>query len=409
MPESVPDGHGREGETGGAVHDGPSSPGHRALLSDRVASLRGTDPEVAVDVDDRTLLRMRLAAQRVADARPPGVVEAVRHLLALQAQDLRQAEWAIGSRVPGSTVEDVWAAFAAGEIVRSWPMRGTLFALAPADLHLLLALTSDRQIARAAPRNRQLGLTDADRCRAAEAARSVLSGTAADGGLGRAELLDAIGDAGVDVSGQRGAHLIGRLAYQGVLCLGPPHARTPGGPTQGFVLLGEWAPGEAPGNRADALAQLVRRYLTGHGPATERDLAWWSGLTLTEVRAGFAAIREELTEVRCGDAVFWTLGEPLPPEPGGVRALAGFDELLLGYTDRSHGLPAEHVERVVPGQNGIFFPVVVDDGRVVGTWRRVVTRGRAAVDVTPFGEVPDERLAAYEQAAAAVLAFRGEG
>ncbi len=354
-----------------------------------------------MDVDVTELRRMRLAALGLTRPRE-GVRAAVTGLLALQAQDLRQAEWAIGSRVPGSTVADVWAASAAGEVVRSWPMRGTLFATAPADLRLLLSLTAERQMRTAQPRHRQLGLTDTDVDRARDVARTELAG---GGALTRAELLAAWTVAGLDVTGQRGPHLYGRLAHQGLLCLGPPRGESAGGALQAFVLLDEWAPGEASGDRAGAVAEVVRRYLAGHGPAGERDLAWWTGLTLTEVRAGFAAVRDELTEVRCDGASLWTLGEPPPAGPDGVRALAGFDELLLGVTDRSHVLSAEHRDAVVPGGNGVFFPVLVEDGEVVGTWRRVVARGRAEVVVSPFtGPGP----ARYEHAAQAVLAFRGE-
>lgn len=358
-----------------------------------------------MDVDVRTLLRMRLAAQGLTRPLGTSVVDVVRGAFALQGQDLRQVEWAIGSRLAGSSVEDVWAAFDSGEVVRAWPMRGTLFALAPADLRLLLSLTGARQVAQTAGRHRQLGLTEADVARAGAVARAELTG---GGVLSRPELLAAFTAAGLDVSGQRGPHLYGRLAHEGLLCLGPRHGGAAGGPAQGFVLLDEWAPGESPTDRGSAVAEVVRRYLAGHGPASDRDLAWWTKLTLTEVRAGLAAVRDELTEVRCGDGVHWTLGDPPPAEPGGVLALAGYDELLLGYTDRSHGLAPEHADRVVPGQNGVFSPVVADDGQVVGTWRRVVTRGRAAVDVTPFVDVPDEVAARYEAAAAAVLVFRGD-
>ncbi|MEI4270473.1 winged helix DNA-binding domain-containing protein [Klenkia sp. LSe6-5] len=340
-----------------------------------------------VDVD--TLRRMRLSALGLTAPRPD-VVAAVRGLLAVQAQDLRQAEWALGSRVAGSTVADVWAAFAAGQVVRSWPMRGTLFATTPADLRLLLTLTAERQMRTAEPRHRQLGITPADVARAAEVARTELAG---GGALTGPELAARWAAAGLVVAGQRTPHLYGRLAHQGLLCLGPPRGETAGGPVQAFVLLDEWAPGEPPSDRAGAVAVLVRRYLAGHGPASERDLAWWSGLTLTEVRGGFAAVRDELTEVRCGDAVLWTLGDPPPAHPDGVRALAGFDELLLGHTDRSHVVTPDRFAAVVPGGNGVFLPVLVDDGEVVGAWKLV----RGAVQVTPDSAEAREAVAVAQR------------
>jgi len=353
----------------------------------------GSAVDDAVEVDVVALRRMRLAALGFTDPQP-GVGAAVRRGLALQAQDLRQAEWAIGSRVPGSVLVDIWAAFDAGEVVRSWAARGTLFATSPADLRLLLSLTAERQMRTAEPRHRQLGLTAADVDRAADVARTELAG---GGALTRAELAACWTAAGLDVAGQRTPHLYGRLAHQGLLCLGPQRGTSAGGPAQAFVLLDEWARGEPPTDRAGAVAELVRRYLAGHGPAGERDLAWWSGLTLTEVRAGFAAVRDELIEVRCGDTVLWTLGDPPPAHADGVRALAGFDELLLGFTDRSHAVTPDRFTDVVPGGNGVFLPMLVSDGEVVGTWKRA----RDGVVLSPFRDVPGA-----EQAAAAAIVFR---
>ncbi|GHE13917.1 winged helix DNA-binding domain-containing protein [Klenkia taihuensis] len=346
-----------------------------------------------MQVDVVAVRRMRLAALGLT--RPRGAVPAaVRGLLALQAQDLRQAEWAIGSRVPGSTPADVWAAFDTAAVVRSWPVRGTLFALAPDDLRLLLSLTAERQQRTAEPRHRQLGLAEEHVALAADVARAELAG---GGALTRPELAACWTAAGLDVTGQRAPHLYGRLAHRGLLCLGPARGATAGGPQQAFVLLDEWAPGEPPADRAGAVTELVRRYLAGHGPASERDLAWWSGLTLTEVRAGFAAVRDELTELHCGDRVLWTLGEPPPAAPDGTRALAGFDELVLGHTDRSLVLPEAHRDAVVPGGNGVFLPVLVEDGEVVGTWKR----GRGGAETTSFRPVPGAA-----EAVDAALAFR---
>ncbi|MCO7221349.1 winged helix DNA-binding domain-containing protein [Klenkia sp. PcliD-1-E] len=306
-------------------------------------------------IDVLTLRRMRLAALGLTRPRG-GVVGTVAGLLALQAQDRRQAEWAIGSRVPGSTVADVWAAFDSGAVVRAWPMRGTLFATTPADLRLLLSLTAQRQMRTAEPRHRQLGITDADVARAADVARTELAG---GGALTRPELAGCWAAAGLDVSGQRTPHLYGRLAHLGVLCLGPRRGETAGGPVQAFVLLDEWAPGEPPPDRAAAVA--------------------------------------ELTEVRCGEAVLWAHGEPPPADPDGLRALAGFDELVLGHTDRSWVLAEGRFELVVPGGNGVFLPVLVEDGEVVGTWKRK----RTGVAVGTFRDVPRA-----EEVAAATSGFR---
>ena len=142
-----------------------------------------------------------------------------------------------------------------------------------------------------------------------------------------------------------------------------------------------------------------RRGARESAPAATTDYRDAEGNVLT--------LRDELTEVTCAGVSYWTLGEPPEPVPDGVRALAGFDEWVLGYTDRSPVLAPRFFERVVPGMNGVFFPTLVEDGAVVGTWKRVVTRGRAGVTVDPFPGV--RARVRYREAAAAVLPFRGEG
>ncbi len=97
------------------------------------------------------------------------------------------------------------------------------------------------------------------------------------------------------------------------------------------------------------------------------------------------------------NALLWTLGDPPPAHPDGVRALAGFDELLLGFTDRSWTVAADRFDAVVPGGNGVFLPMLVEDGEVVGTWKRA----RDGAALSPFRDVPGAAAAA-----AAALAFR---
>jgi hypothetical protein len=76
-----------------------------------------------------------------------------------------------------------------------------------------------------------------------------------------------------------------------------------------------------------------------------------------------------------------------------ARALPGFDELVLGYRDRTAQLDADHERLVVPGGNGVFGNTLVVDGRVVGTWRRRELARSVEITATPFARVaaPDRR------------------
>lgn len=350
--------------------------------------------------------RLRLQSQSLVASPHTRPVDAVRAMLAMQAQDFPASQWAIGARVPGSTRDDVVAAYDSGQIVRSWPMRGTLHVTAAEDLGWMLDLTAERTLRGMASRHRQLGLDGATFDRARDITIGVLAGGRR---AVRRELLYALQAGGVSTEGQRGAHCIGQLAHTGVVCWGPVVDSQ-----QALVLLDEWVPEPRRLDRPAALAEYVRRFVAGRGPASVADFAWWSKLTLSDARAGFAAVREELQPVICGDAELWmTLDafERLDPDAveaeQSVLALPAFDELLLGYRDRSASLAPGNAERIVPGGNGMFRPTSVAGGRVIGTWRRAVTRTKATLTHQPFGAVDDRITAGFGSEAARYGAFLG--
>lgn len=325
--------------------------------------------------------------------------EVVRRLLALQAQDLAQASWALGLRAPGSTLADLHAALNRGEIVRSWPMRGTLHFVTPADLRWILGMTATRTMAGFVRRHRELGLTPETVGLAETVARSELAG----GGVQtRAEFQAALSRAGIDPSGQRGYHLIATLAHQAVLCWGPMR-----GNEQGLVLLDEWSPATEDFDPDRALREFVLRYFSGHGPATVKDFAWWSKLTLTAAKRGLELARDQLVEVGYRNQSHWmAAGAESPPQPG-LHALPGFDEYLLGYQDRTAGLATEYAERIVPGKNGIFLPMIVSDGQIIGTWRRAQTTKAVTITPRPFQKLTAAEVEGFAAAAASFGKFLG--
>ena len=203
----------------------------------------------------------------------------------MQAQDLQAALWAVGQRVPGAGVGDVRAALDRAEIVRSWPMRGTLHLLAPEDLRWMLAITSDRLIRGMAGRHRELGITAADVDAAAAAALQLVSGggAATPGGA---------------VPGLRGGRASPRRASAASTCSGSC-ASAAGWCRARWRATSSWSwpsttgsPSPGPWTARRASPSWLLRYLRSHGPATERDFAWWSGIPLTEVRAALARVSD---------------------------------------------------------------------------------------------------------------------
>lgn len=355
--------------------------------------------------------RLRLVSQGLSGPGFGSVEAAVRAMTAMQAQDLQAALWAVGQRAPGSRIADVRAALDGGTIVRSWPMRGTLHLLAPEDLKWILEITSGRLIKSLAGRHRELEITAADVDAAAAAALDRVTGGAA---VSRAGLFEVFERAGQSTAGQRGIHLLAMLCQQGWLVQGPL-----AGNQQLVVAFDDWVKESRQLERAEGVAEWLLRYFRSHGPATERDFAWWSGIPLTETRAALAAVRDQLVCLEFDGTQYWLspetaalLDDAAVPGQRSVLALPGFDEFLLGYMDRSVALAAEHADRIVPGGNGVFKKTIVAGGAVVGTWSAPGNaRGRTVVP-EPFDAVNGLRPAArrsFELQAAKYRRFLGEG
>ena len=225
--------------------------------------------------------------------------------------------------------------------------------------------------------------------------------------MGRAEAMELWEAAGIATGGQRGYHLLYYLAQTGVICWGPT-LRT----QQALVLLDEWAPPERARllDPDEAGAEYLRRYLAGHGPATLKDFVWWTKGTLAAARAAVAILGDELMTLEV-DGVEYLVGAELADraaslpatrsERSAVQLLPAFDEYLLGYQDRSPVIDDAQFERVVPGKNGVFSPILVLQGRVAGTWRR---SGSTIVPL-PFEPLSAARETAAERSATAYLRF----
>jgi Winged helix DNA-binding domain len=337
-----------------------------------------------VDVSEALALRMTCLLLRAHPAgRPDTVAGVVEWFGAMQAQDMASGLWSLGVRLPGSTLDDVNAALERGEAIRTWPMRGTVHLVPPADAHWMLELMGVRALAGAAKRRETIGLSE----RTAERGVEVLGAALAGGKrMTRAECMAAIADAGIELAPQQGYHLLWYASQQGVTCIAP-HV----GKEQTFGLLDDWAPKPNRPDRAEALGIIALRFFRSHGPATRGDLARWTGLTMGDAKAGVAAAGDGLTTVTVDGAEMIADPALLDAGIGHVddwAALPGFDEYMLGYKDRSMMLDDAHKDAIIPGGNGVFQSTIVRAGRVVGTWKR--TLGKKAVTVAAVPLVPLE-------------------
>ena len=330
---------------------------------------------------NQELTLLRLVAQRLAGPRWATPADAVRHLGAVQAQDLPGALTSVALRVQGGTSEAVRDALDAGRLVRTWPMRGTLHLVPAEDAAWMMAITGGRIAAGLRTRLTELGLDDRALARAHEVAAEGLAGGHA---LTRAELLEHWVRAGLPVQRRAALFLLHVLCGSGELALGPME-----GAEQLVVRLADWVPRPRVLDPEQGLVEWVRRYVLSHGPVTDRDAARWLGLPLGMVRPALAAA-DGLDQLEVDGLTHYL--DPAVPEllaehrrdARRLMLLPGFDELMLGYRDRSFAVPPAHLDKLVPGGNGMFRATVVKTGRVIGLWRRGGTSLSPAVDPDPF-------------------------
>jgi Winged helix DNA-binding domain len=337
-----------------------------------------------------TVTAERCAAQLLSGPRAGSAVEVAERLLAVQGQDPRGARLAVRARTAGLFGTDVDRALTADRsLLITWLNRGTLHLVRSTDYWWLHQLTTPPLLTGNARRLGQEGVTPdaADR-----GVRVIERSLEQEGPLPRAQLRDRIGAAGVRTQGQALVHVLVLASLRGISVRGPMI-----GSEHAYVLVRDWlgAPPD-PVDRDRALAMLARRYLAGHGPATDRDLAKWAGLPLRDAQRGLTAIAPELGARDDGLAALAGSpeGAPLPPP----RLLGAYDPLLLGWASRQPILGSE--EKIVT-INGLFRPFALVRGRAAALW--ALPRGE--VEISPFGPLAAADAAALAAEAADVKRF----
>jgi hypothetical protein len=294
----------------------------------------------------------------------------------MQAQDYLGALWSVGLRIPGTTEADIEQAILHKQIVRTWPMRGTLHFVAPEDARWMLKLLTPRIVAKAAGRYKQLELDEGVFAESRKIFLKYLKGRA----LTRNILKERLENEGIRTDESRGLHIFGRLSMDGFLCIGPRE-----GKQQTFVLMDEWIPEGKRLQPDEALAQLTLRYFTSHGPAALHDFIWWSGLRVVDAKRGLESVRKRLQEIEVEGGTYFMKAGKLPPSvPPEIHLLSGFDEFLLGYTDRSAAIDIPHRQVMQPGSNGMFFSTIIYSGKVIGLWRREIKPDRVEIAANFF-------------------------
>jgi hypothetical protein len=324
------------------------------------------------------IARHRLHNQCISTAPLRTPHEMIRWLGALQAQDYAGAKWALGLRLQHATDADIEQAAADGAILRTHVLRPTWHFVAPEDIRWLLTLTASRVHAANAYHYRRLELSHAIFQRSNKAlAKTLQNGQP----LSRAEIVSVLRRTGIEAVEQRLAYLLIYAELEGIICSG---ARR--GKQFTYALLDNRVPVTKTLARDDALAKLAHRYFTSHGPATEEDFMWWSGLNRGEVRSSLEMVRQQLTNEATNGRTYWFAASEQSPRNSFQAAflLPNYDEYIVGYTDRSAIFDSSHVHKLDARGNPLFQHTIIVSGQIVGTWKRTLRKQAVAIETKLF-------------------------
>jgi hypothetical protein len=342
-------------------------------------------------VRDLDIARWRLRTQHLVRPHAGSAREVVGSLLAVQAENAGQAAWAVAARTQNPDQADLAALQDDGAVLRTHVLRPTWHFVRAEDLGWLLDLTG--------PRIRQITgrqLRDAhglDERSADQAVTTVAEILADRGQLTRAQLADELRERGIGDSGQLLMLLLAHAELAGLICSG----RLVGG-EHTYALLDERVPAPRRLGRTEALAEVALRYFTGHGPATERDLAYWATLTLTDVRAGLHQVRDQLGSFQHDGRTFWHAPGEAPggPQQPGGHLLQILDETYRGYQDSRWLLDAAGD---APRGRETAIGMALVDAQLRAAMRRTITSGHVQFDLRPYRALAPAETQALEKAA----------
>lgn len=324
--------------------------------------------------------------------------EILSHFGAIQAQDYSGAKWSIGARLSGATDSDIENALINKSILRTWLMRGTLFFVKSDDLRWMQQLVAPKIIASLKRRHAELELDTDTLLRTSHFLTEALAKSPL---LSRKELMSIIQRNGISTEGSRSYHILLYAALNGLICQTNSVKSMPN-----YILTDRIEAHRSPSTREEAIAELTRRYFTSRGPATIYDFAWWSGLTIKEIKIGLEANKKGIISETFNGQTYWFSenSNAIPAEPN-VQMLPGFDEFLLGYKDRTVSLQTQFNTLWCPGNNGMFMPFVVKNGEVIGIWKRINGNSAKNIEITYFTKSGKLAAQAYSAAAQKIMFY----
>jgi hypothetical protein len=343
---------------------------------------------------------MRLSAQAIGGDRFKTPQQVVSWMGAMQAQDFNMAKWAIGIRMAKGTEHLIDAALSSGKIIRTHVLRPTWHFVSPADIRWMLDLSRARIQSQIKTRQKQLGLTPALLNKANTLLEKSLSN---QNHLTRDELIALFNKSKIPTNDSRASHIFFAAELEGLICSGKSKNKK-----LTYALLNERVPRHKKITREEALAKLAGKYFSSHGPASIADFSWWSGLSLTEAKKAAEMCRKQLAGEKIGSTEYWfSRDADNPTSNPSIILLPAFDEFIISYKDRSAVIPTDVSKKII-SNNGIFWPVILLNGKIAGLWSRVNGNKEILIKTEFFGKLPAKSASLLKEALETYSHFAGK-
>ena len=321
--------------------------------------------------------RIRLNCQHIAGTKYTTAKDVVGWMGALQAQDYAMSKWAAGVRLPDSTEKSIEQAINSAEIIRTHALRPTWHLVSADDIYWMLELTAPHIKASMRARDKELELTAAVLSKTNSLLEKILSGGRH---ATREEILAVFTKAKIGTSNNRASHILLNAELEGIVCSGAVQ-----GKKNTYALLSERVPKKKMLSRDEALALLAKKYFSSHGPASVQDFLWWSNLPVADGRRALEMVKSQFISETIGSETYWFSDASLghDEDRASMFLLPAFDEFLISYKNRHASLHVKHHPKAF-SSNGIFWPVVVADGQVIGVWKRVFRKNTVVIETALF-------------------------
>ncbi|MDU1906211.1 MAG: winged helix DNA-binding domain-containing protein [Dysgonomonas sp.] len=349
------------------------------------------------------IIASRLNNHKLTTANPetltPGSI--VSWMGAIQAQDFNMGKWAIGARLPKVPDRMIEDSLNKGEIIQTHILRPTWHFVAAEDIHWMLELSAPRVKVSIRSYDKELELIP----EFLHKAYSLITKELQKGQhLTRVEMSAKFAEAGIEITDTRLKHIMFHAELEGIVCNG-----TVVNKKQTYCLLEEKVKKTGSLSREEALEKLARKYFQSHSPATFQDFLWWSGLTTREARLGMELIRHDFWIENIDGQEYWFKNSQpeFPINANQIHLLPAFDEYFVSYKDRKHILTTEHHKKVIVS-NGVFRPMIIKGGEIIGTWKRVVRKHKITAEPELFSKQSNKTIGLIEKAAAEYELFNSK-